>query len=193
MDAVRRRLTYANVMSSLAVFLVLGGGAAFAAGQLGKSSVGSRQLKRNAVTAAKIKNGAVTGDKVKLSSLGTVPSATNAGNAGSLGGLPAAAYATVTSIRSVSVFGPGTVIPSLSDGIGQSNVSSPEKGLYCIKGLSPAPRTAVAQLAFEADFGSEIFVQVNPPFGACAGSQIAVATEKAGGGGVAEPFEMIIH
>jgi hypothetical protein len=66
---IKKRLTYANVMSSIAVFLVLGGGAAFAAGQLGKNSVGSKQLKRNAVTTAKIKKGAVTGAKVKAGSL----------------------------------------------------------------------------------------------------------------------------
>jgi len=61
---IRKRLTYANVMSSLAVFLVLGGATAFAASHLAKNSVGSRQLKKNAVTAAKIKKGAVTGAKL---------------------------------------------------------------------------------------------------------------------------------
>jgi hypothetical protein len=87
-----KRLTYANVMSSLAVFLVLGGATAFAAGQLGKNTVGSKQLKKNAVTAAKIKKETVTGAKVKKdtltgtqikeSTLGTVPSATTATSAG---------------------------------------------------------------------------------------------------------------
>jgi len=79
-----RKLTYANVMSSIAVFLVVAGGTAFAASHLGKNSVGTKQLKsnavtsakikKNAVTSAKIKNGAVTGAKVNLGSLGTVPS-----------------------------------------------------------------------------------------------------------------------
>jgi hypothetical protein len=71
-------------MSSIAVFLVLGG-TAFAATQLGKNSVGTKQLKKNAVTAAKIKKNAittakikkdaVTGAKVNEGTLGTVPSA----------------------------------------------------------------------------------------------------------------------
>lgn len=57
MKQIRKRLTYANVMSSLAVFLILGGGAAFAAKLvLPKSSVGAKQLKRNAVTSPKVKN-----------------------------------------------------------------------------------------------------------------------------------------
>ena len=65
MKLVRKRLTYANVMSSLAVFLVLAGGTAFAASQLGKNSVGTKQLKKNAVTKAKIKKNSVTGAKIK--------------------------------------------------------------------------------------------------------------------------------
>jgi hypothetical protein len=65
---IRKRFTYANVMSSIAVFLVLGGATAIAAG-LAKNSVGTKQLKKNAVTTKKIKNGAVTGAKVKAGSL----------------------------------------------------------------------------------------------------------------------------
>lgn len=99
MKQFKKRLTYANVMSSIAVFLVLGGATAIAANQLAKNSVGSKQLKKNAVTAAKIKknavttakirNRAVTGAKVNLATLGTVPSATRAetaGNADTVGG-----------------------------------------------------------------------------------------------------------
>lgn len=101
MKQIRKRLTYANVMSSIAVFLVLGGATAIAAGQLGKNSVGSKQIKKNAVTAAKIKKNAVSGAKIKkgavdgakvkdgsltgsdinLGTLGTVPSANTANTA----------------------------------------------------------------------------------------------------------------
>lgn len=80
MKPIRKRLTYANVMSSIAVFLVLGG-AAFAATKLPKNSVGTKQLKNNAVTTAKIKNDAVNGTKVNESTLSTVPSASSAANA----------------------------------------------------------------------------------------------------------------
>jgi hypothetical protein len=104
---IRKRLTYANVMSSIAVFLVLGGATALAAAQLGKNSVGSKQLKKNAVTAVKIKNkavttskladkavtgpkvadGSLTGNDINASSLGTVPTATHATSADSASGL----------------------------------------------------------------------------------------------------------
>jgi hypothetical protein len=76
-------LSYANVVSSLCLFLLLGGGAAFAASKLAKNSVGAKQLKKEAVTTAKLKKNAVTGAKIKLSSLGAVPNATHAEVAGS--------------------------------------------------------------------------------------------------------------
>ncbi len=77
---IRPKLSYANVVSTLCLFLLLGGGA-YAAIKLPKNSVGTKQLKKSAVTAAKIKNRAITGPKIKLSTLGTVPSATRAATA----------------------------------------------------------------------------------------------------------------
>lgn len=65
MKQIRTRLTYANVMSSIAVFLILGGATAFAASNLAKKSVGTAQLKSNAVTTSKIKKNAVTTKKIK--------------------------------------------------------------------------------------------------------------------------------
>jgi hypothetical protein len=64
MQAIGRRLTYANVVSTLALFLVLAGGAAYAA-KVAKKSVGPAQLKANAVTTAKIKANSVTTRKIK--------------------------------------------------------------------------------------------------------------------------------
>ena len=61
MKQIHKRITYANVMSSIAVFLVLGGGAAIAAKTvLPKNSVGTKQLKKNAVNGVKIADNAVT-------------------------------------------------------------------------------------------------------------------------------------
>jgi hypothetical protein len=100
------RLTYANVMATIAVFIALGG-ASYAAIKLPRNSVGTRQLRNGAVTAAKIKNGSVTGEKIAASSLGTVPAASSAGhatsaddathagtadNATDLGGTPASGF-----------------------------------------------------------------------------------------------------
>jgi hypothetical protein len=68
---IRKRLTYANVMSTIAVFLVVGGASALAATQLAKNSVGTKQLKSNAVTTAKIKKEAVAAAKIKNGAVGT--------------------------------------------------------------------------------------------------------------------------
>jgi hypothetical protein len=53
MGLLRRHPTYANVAASLALFLALGG-AAYAATQLPKNSVGTNQIRKEAVTAGKI-------------------------------------------------------------------------------------------------------------------------------------------
>lgn len=98
MKQIRKRLTYANVMSSIAVFLLLGGATAFAASKIGTSqlkanAVTTGKIKKEAITTAKIKKDAVTGAKVKESTLGQVPSAanadnaTNAANANAVGGM----------------------------------------------------------------------------------------------------------
>jgi hypothetical protein len=87
---MRPRLSFANVVSVLALFVALGG-TAIAASHLAKNSVGSKQLKKNAVTTAKVKKEAITAVKVKkgtltgkqidASTLGTVPTAITADTA----------------------------------------------------------------------------------------------------------------
>jgi hypothetical protein len=81
---MRPKLTYANVMATIAVFIALGG-TSYAAFKLPKNSVGAKQLKKNAVltakikkeavTAAKVKKGSLTGTQINASTLGTVPTA----------------------------------------------------------------------------------------------------------------------
>jgi hypothetical protein len=76
-SALRRQLTYANVVSSICLFIVLGGGA-YAAAKLPKNSVGSRQLASNAVTSSKVKNRSLLSTDFKV---GQVP----AGERGAVG------------------------------------------------------------------------------------------------------------
>jgi hypothetical protein len=67
---VRSKATYANVVSTLCLFLVLGGGAALAAG-VAKNSVKSKQVKDESLESRDLKDGAaVTGDDVADNSLG---------------------------------------------------------------------------------------------------------------------------
>lgn len=61
MKRLRPKLTYANVISTLCLFLLVAGGTAFAAAEvLPPGSVGTKQLKNGAVTGKKVKPGSLT-------------------------------------------------------------------------------------------------------------------------------------
>jgi hypothetical protein len=74
---IRQQLTYSNVMSTLAVFLILGGATAFAASKkIGANEIKANAIKtgkivKEAVTEGKIKNGAVTNSKIADSAVTT--------------------------------------------------------------------------------------------------------------------------
>ena len=74
---VRARLTFANVMATMAVFIVLGGGAygVIQTKQLGKGSVTTKKLHNGAVTGKKVRKNTLTGKQINESKLGTVPNA----------------------------------------------------------------------------------------------------------------------
>jgi hypothetical protein len=83
----RRHLSYANVVSTTCLFLLLGG-VAYAGTQLAKGSVGTNALKAEAVTkgklhpnsvnSKKVVNGSLTGEDIDAATLGKVPNATSA-------------------------------------------------------------------------------------------------------------------
>jgi hypothetical protein len=80
---IRQRLTYANVMSSIAVFLILGGATAFAATKIGANEIKANSIKtgkivKEAVTAGKIKNSAITNSKIADNAVTTTKIADNA-------------------------------------------------------------------------------------------------------------------
>jgi hypothetical protein len=58
MKRMRGNLTYSNVISTLCLVLLLGGGTAWAATRLPGNSVGTKQLKKEAVTPAKLSKAA---------------------------------------------------------------------------------------------------------------------------------------
>jgi hypothetical protein len=140
--AVRQRLSYANVMATVAVFLALGG----VAWAIGKNSVGPRQIRPDAVrsselkagavkpqdiataaigtdkladgsvTTPKLADGAITGQKLDEASLGEVPSSATARGP--------ALFATVTPT--------GDVLEEDSRGITDAMVEQAISGIYCI-------------------------------------------------------------
>ena len=68
MSNFRHRLTYANVMSTIAVFCLLGGGA-YAASALSKNEVKSKHIKPGAVKTSDLRSDAVKSSKVANGSL----------------------------------------------------------------------------------------------------------------------------
>jgi hypothetical protein len=81
MQRIRNHLSFANVISMIALFVALGG-TTYAAVSLPKNSVGAKQIKKravrgkhinkNAVSASKIQANAITGAKVADGSLGSL-------------------------------------------------------------------------------------------------------------------------
>ena len=82
---LRRHLSYASVMASIAVFVALGG-AAYAAATINgnsivKRTIGAGKLKNGTLTSNQVKKNALTGSVIDESSLSAVPVATTAGSA----------------------------------------------------------------------------------------------------------------
>ena len=68
---MRPRLTYANVVATLALVLAIGGGTVYAAIHLGKNSVRSKNIAAGAVKSSDLGKDAVTGAKVRNGAIAT--------------------------------------------------------------------------------------------------------------------------
>jgi hypothetical protein len=178
---IRNRLTYANVMSSLAVFLVLGGATAFAATKIGSNqlkagSVITGKIKREAVTTAKIKNNAVNGAKANENSFGQVPTAAFAFSAETAS---SRAYAKV--LNNAAGLG---VDEALSKGIADQSVSFSGGSVYCFE-LGFTPKHVQATVAW-INGGTNTFAQaeIGKYVGCPAGSDASVRTTDNAGAGI---------
>ena len=161
----------ALVVSIIALIIALGG-TSYAAFSVPKDSVGSKQLKKNAVTTkkidggavtgakiaggavtAKIANGTITGQQVNASTLGNVPSATNANHAtdaDQLGGNPSSSYQ--TKILWARIAPDGT----LTTGSGAVSSGLLQTGEYEV-----IFNRAVTGCAYEATPGSSLVTNTN--------------------------------
>ena len=115
MRAVRRKLTYANVIATLALFLALSGGVVWASGKISggrlkPNSVSAGKLRRNAVTATKIRPNAVIAAKIRP---GAVDFTKLAAGTNLVAGAGAAAVpATASDPIAVPLSGPVTFTPT---------------------------------------------------------------------------------
>jgi hypothetical protein len=211
---IRKRLTYANVMSSLALFLVLGGATAFAATKIGasqlkansvktgkivKEAVTTSKIKNNAVntskigdgavTTTKIANEAVTGEKVLESSLGEVPSAakaTTATNAGSLAGKAGSEYA----VRYFAKVEGSGATPTLIAGSPGVTVDPNRPFTGGARVHFPVDMTNCAIVASNVSGGGAVLV-ARQSSSLSEKNDVAIILEEAGGAGVNSDFNVI--
>ncbi len=93
LDTLRRRITYANVTSTAALFIALGG-SSYAALRVGSreiidNSVRSRDVRNHSLTRHDLARNTLDGSVIRESQLGRVPRAAEADNAQRLGGVAA--------------------------------------------------------------------------------------------------------
>lgn len=133
----------ASLVVAITALVVTLGGTAVAA-KFGPFK-GDKVIKKHSLSGNRLKGQTITGKQIKLSSLGKVPSASNADaatNATNLGGLPQGAYQGKT--RWALVQGNGAVLAS-SGGVSVDH--TPASGVYYLNfGSSLASRPIVATL-----------------------------------------------
>jgi len=119
LSRLKERMTYANVASTMALVIAIGGGgAAVAAAMVPANSVGSKQIINNSVKSKDIKDNGVKGADVDETTLGQVPSAVSADSANTANSANSATTATTATtanglssgaITSPDVFGTGNL------------------------------------------------------------------------------------
>ena len=190
---IRKRLSYANVMSTLAVFLVLGGGAAYAAKKIGTNeikgnSITTGKIKRRAVTTSKLANEAVKTGKIAK---GAVTWGRLANGSVSLEKLAPGFVAPVAEklSRAANIAASGGVLVG-STGIAPANVTHPAEGFYCFSGLNPAPVGGVATIDY-SESGENILIQLDTGQGPVCpdGTQAFVNTRKTVSSTKSEPTD----
>jgi hypothetical protein len=158
LSKLRPRPTYANVASTLALMLALGGGA-YAATSLPKKSVGTKQLKKNAVISPKVKNGSLLARDFKAGQLPRGPK----GNKGSRG-------APGPGIRWALVRGSDGSVLLQSSGITAVRQS---KGIYYVDFGSPVTGHAISALIHSAPSNVATITGAIP----CSGTVVATEAD----------------
>lgn len=124
----RRRLSYANVTSTIALMLAISGGTAFAATRL----ITGKQIAKGTITAANIKSGSLLSKDFKRGQIprGATGATGATGGTGATGATGAAGSAVAEGNLMVNstgnaAFGSGSVV-------GFTTAFSPQSGVYCI-------------------------------------------------------------
>ncbi|MBS1842867.1 MAG: hypothetical protein JST53_00485 [Actinobacteria bacterium] len=156
MPRIRRHLSYANVIATIALILVVGGGSAIAASQFTKESIGGRAIKKESIGPAKLTKAAkdaLTGPVGPKGATGPPGAAGPAGPAGDPGSALAFAH----------VNADGSLDAANSKNVSATKLTA-QPGYYCVSPTVPtknvtatpsgtiSPRSIVA--GFEDPFTS---------------------------------------
>ena len=181
MHRIRGYLTYANVMSTVAVVAALVGGTAWAA-----STVGTGGIRNGAVTSKKIRDGAVTTNKLHGGAVSTKKIGAGAVTTEKLGGDAVAPRAEIgmSPVAYGSVGPMGTVDPAFTRGLSDANIvtnpAGSDPGTYCIRGLTGVKTAIVVADTQGGDNHATIRLgegALEPNYcGSVAGTQFAVST-----------------
>jgi hypothetical protein len=158
-----KRLTYANVMSTIAVFAALGGGA-YAAASLPRNSVGSAQIRDHAITRHDLARGVlaagsttgIQGPQGEAGSPGAAGAPGPAGARGATGDMGATGPA--GSARAYGFVKPdGTLIANRSHGV-VSVLHTLGSGIYCIE-LDPSidPKTTSVLTTPDYEYSQTVY------------------------------------
>jgi hypothetical protein len=174
---LRPRLTYANVVSTLCLFVLLSGTAVAATVISGASivdgTIAGSKLKNNTITSAKIKSGTLLKKAFKSGQLPVGP-AGPAGPAGAAGAAGAAGTA-----RAFGFVDNSSLSPVMSKAKGGVTVRRSGNGVFCITapGIDPSQTAMVAVASAKSGNYAIVFVGSGLAYSQqCTGSEFQVLT-----------------
>lgn len=170
--SIRRRVTYANVASTIALVIAISGGTAYAAShlitgkQIAKSTITAANIKSHSLLASNFKNGQIpAGAKGPMGPQGAQGAAGPAGSAIAYGDL--------------GVNGNGNPAFNTTLSSGFTSASSPSAGIYCI----PYPTGVSTNLPLSiSDNGNETDQWNQVANGQCGGNGFEIANVTAARG-----------
>jgi hypothetical protein len=161
MSRIRQRLSYANVISTICLFLLVGGGTAFAASQIAKESIGAKAIKKESIGPGKLTKAAKAALEGQKGPTGPTGPAGPAGAAGPQGPAGSARAFGWTDDNN------GTLLAAKSK---NATVRHPEKGVYCVvpgAGIDPATATLLVSPDFTGSGTSKTIAQVREDGSEC--------------------------
>ena len=170
MSRIRKRISYANVISTLALVLVVGGGSAVAASQFGKETIGANAIKKESIGPGKLNKAAKNALQGPAGPTGAKGAAGAAGAAGPQG--PQGPQGPAGSARAYGavINGNGTLDPAKTK---NATVRHPATGVYCITlqgGIDPATAALSVTMDYSGPVGPKAIAMIRSSGADCTGN-----------------------